>query len=407
MAKLKVKNVGPVKEGLRSKDGFIDFKGVTVFIGNQGSGKSTIAKLFSTLSWIEKALVRKDFTEDYITKYNRFQKKYLAYQNIHNYLSEESQIEYIGDAYILNYNRGQLTVNRISSDNYSFPKIMYVPAERNLVSSVDRLDKIKNLPAPLYTFFDEYSDAKSEFTNGIELPILNSKVIFNKQGTPKLVGNDYQIRLVEASSGFHSLVPLIVVTQYLSKIIKNKLNKSRNELSREEEIKIRNAVLKLLRKKDISEDVIQIALEQLSSRFTYRSFINIIEEPEQNLFPESQGKILYDILKYHNENQNNRLVLTTHSPYIINYLTLSIKANQILKKSNSENLREVVSKVVPLNSTLQGTKTSIYELNDIDGSLKAIDKYKNLPSDDNYLNSYLEKFNDDFVKLIQAESNGS
>ncbi|MBL4649786.1 MAG: AAA family ATPase, partial [Aureispira sp.] len=71
MAKLKVRNVGPIREGLKSNNGFIDFKGVTLFIGNQGSGKSTIAKLFSTLSWLEKALVRKDFTENYITKYNR------------------------------------------------------------------------------------------------------------------------------------------------------------------------------------------------------------------------------------------------------------------------------------------------------------------------------------------------
>ena len=147
MAKLKIRNVGPIKVGLESNNGFIDFKGVTVFIGNQGSGKSTIAKLFSTLSWLEKALVRKDFTEDYITKYNRFQKKFLAYQNIHNYLTPESYIEYIGDAYSLKYTKGQLYVKRLKEVSYSFPKIMYVPAERNLVSSIERLEKIKNLPS--------------------------------------------------------------------------------------------------------------------------------------------------------------------------------------------------------------------------------------------------------------------
>jgi len=407
MAKLKVKNVGPIREGLTTKNGFIDFNGITVFIGNQGSGKSTIAKLFSTLSWIEKALIRKDFTEDHITKYNRFQKKYLAYQNIHNYLSERSEIEYVGDAYHLKYKNGQLTVKNIKEKEYSFPKIMYVPAERNLVSSVDRLDKVKNLPAPLYTFFDEYADAKSEFSNGLDLPILNSKVFFNKQGTPKLVGEDYQISLVEASSGFHSLVPLIVVTQYLTRIVKNKLNKSRKEFSREEEKRLRNAVLRLLRRKDISEEVIQIALEQLSASFTYKSFINIIEEPEQNLFPESQGQLLYSILEHHNEDMNNRLVLTTHSPYIINYLTLSIKANQVLKQSLSAEEKDKVSEVVPFASTIQGSKVSIYELDENEGTVKSIDKYKNLPSDENYLNGNLEKFNNDFVKLIQIESHAN
>jgi len=34
----------------------MDVKKVTVFIGNQGSGKSTVAKLISSFSWIEKAL---------------------------------------------------------------------------------------------------------------------------------------------------------------------------------------------------------------------------------------------------------------------------------------------------------------------------------------------------------------
>ncbi len=407
MAKLKIRNVGPIKVGLESNNGFIDFKGVTIFIGNQGSGKSTIAKLFSTLSWLEKALVRKDFTENYITKYNRFQKKFLAYQNIHNYLTTESYIEYIGDAYSLKYTKGQLYVKRLKEVGYSFPKIMYVPAERNLVSSIERLEKIKNLPSPLYTFYDEYADAKNEFSDGIDLPILNSKVTFSKQGKSMLVGEDYQINLVEASSGFHSLVPLIVVTQYLSKIIKKELSKSRKEFSREEEIKLRNTIQRLLNRKDINDEVFRIALEQISARNTYNSFINIVEEPEQNLFPESQRLILNSLLKYHNEKDSNRLVITTHSPYIINYLTLAIKANSVYKKANSESQLIQLSEIVPQESTLVGSKVSIYELNESMGQIKTLEKYKDLPSDENYLNNQLEEFNNLFVQLLELENNAN
>ena len=39
MTKLKIKNIGPVKAGFDAKNGFMDFKGVTLFIGNQGAGK--------------------------------------------------------------------------------------------------------------------------------------------------------------------------------------------------------------------------------------------------------------------------------------------------------------------------------------------------------------------------------
>ena len=56
MSKIRIKNFGPIKEGYQENDGWLDVKKVTVFIGNQGSGKSTVAKLISTFSWIEKAL---------------------------------------------------------------------------------------------------------------------------------------------------------------------------------------------------------------------------------------------------------------------------------------------------------------------------------------------------------------
>ncbi len=403
MVRLKVKNVGPIKEGYNSNGGFLEFKGITLFIGNQGSGKSTIAKLFSTLSWIEKALVRKDFTVNHLKKDNRFKNRFLAYQNIHNYLSPNSYIEYIGQAYTLKYSNEQLEVKENENSYYSFPKIMYVPAERNLVSSVDRLDKIKNLPLPLYTFYDEYANAKNEFTQeGLELPILNSRLTFDKQGKSVLIGKDYQINLVEASSGFHSLVPLILVTEYLSKIIKNQHNKSKNKISREEEIKLKEELNKLLNNKEISDDIFSMALGQLSARYSYKSFINIVEEPEQNLFPSSQRLMLNSLLKYYNQENDNKLIITTHSPYIINYLTLAIKANTVFEKNKKDS--DKISKIVDENSKISGSDVCIYELDDF-GNINKLNDYKELPSDENYLNNQLGEFNDLFVKLLELESN--
>ena len=61
MSKIKIKNFGSIKEGYQENDGWIDVKKVTIFIGNQGSGKSIVAKLISTFTWIEKALIRGDY----------------------------------------------------------------------------------------------------------------------------------------------------------------------------------------------------------------------------------------------------------------------------------------------------------------------------------------------------------
>ena len=58
MRRIRIKNFGPIKEGFwgESTDGWMDI--VTMFIGNQGSGKITIAnKLISTFIWMEKALL--------------------------------------------------------------------------------------------------------------------------------------------------------------------------------------------------------------------------------------------------------------------------------------------------------------------------------------------------------------
>ncbi|WRH68347.1 MAG: AAA family ATPase [Planktothrix sp. GU0601_MAG3] len=48
MSQIKVKNFGPIKSGFTDNDNFIDIRKITIFIGNQGTGKSSIAKLIST-----------------------------------------------------------------------------------------------------------------------------------------------------------------------------------------------------------------------------------------------------------------------------------------------------------------------------------------------------------------------
>lgn len=405
MSRIRIKNVGPIKTGLNTNDGFIDFKGVTIFIGNQGSGKSTIAKIYSTMSWIEKALVRGDFTSSYLSQYNRF-KKQLDYQHISNYLNADSEIEYIGKAYHFKYADSKLEITENQQNiAYDFPKIMYVPAERNFVSSVDRPDLLKRLPLPLYTFLDEYEDAKKNIGEGVSLPLNNVKFVYRKQNKKSwLVGEDYKIELLEASSGFQSVVPLLLVTRHLTKLINTNGNLSRREISIDEEQKIRKEVDEILNNTNVSNDVRRVLLEKLSARFKYTCFKNIVEEPEQNLYPDTQKTILFELLQAKNKLATNELVITTHSPYIINYMTLAIKAFGVKSKilQHQQTLLEALSSIVPLDAIVDPSSVVIYQLSDR-GTIEVLDTYKGLPSDENYLNEFLAASNESFVKLIEIE----
>jgi hypothetical protein len=186
--------------------------------------------------------------------------------------------------------------------------------------------------------------------------------------------------------------------------IENKIeDETIQEESLEEQKKIDKQVKAILDDPELTEDIKQSYLRQLSANKKPSCFVNIVEEPEQNLFPSSQQKILNSLLEINNRNENNKLIMTTHSPYLINYLTLSVKAEMVKSNLNSESSRNKLSEIVPLESTLNAENLIIYELNEADGSIKKLPDYKGLPSDENYLNSGLEDSNELFAQLQEIE----
>ena len=82
MEKLYIKKFGPIHEAE------ISINKTTVLIGEQGSGKSTIAKLYALFTWLEKALARHSITEKYLKQYSRFRKTYCAYNHMDGYFTE-------------------------------------------------------------------------------------------------------------------------------------------------------------------------------------------------------------------------------------------------------------------------------------------------------------------------------
>jgi predicted ATPase len=405
MSKIKIKNFGPIKEGYQENDGWMDVKKVTVFIGNQGSGKSTVAKVISTMTWMEKAINRGDIARP--ESINDFQ-THFKYQSLNGYFKSDTAIEYYGDAYSIIFNKEYSLypiIQKNESGNYVVPKIMYVPDGRSFLSVIKNANGVKGLPAPLFEFAEELKRGQAD-TEGEEIPLPINGVNYkyeSESDTSFIIGKDFKVNLLVASSGFQSLVPLFLVSSSLAQIIRSGSEITPANISVDQIIRMNNEISSIMLDNKLLDEEKLKKVDKVKSKFQNKAFINIVEEPEQNLFPSSQQQILYSLLEFNNMNEGNKLIMTTHSPYLINYLTLTVKAEMVKSKLNSEEELNKLAKIVPLQSTVKADELVIYELNEIDGTIKKLEDYKGLPSDDNELNSKLEDSNELFAQLQEIE----
>ena len=420
MSKIRIKNFGPIKEGYNENDGWLDIKKVTVFIGNQGSGKSTVAKLISTFTWMEKALTRGDYDKKAF-EMEGVLKKYLVYHKIENYFryhsynkkgqmkkvfSNDSVIEYVGDSYSFKYYQGHLVISESQTGNYLLPQIMYLPADRNFLSSIDDLKTQRIFSAALSELLYEFDNSKKEMKGDLRLPINEIDLEYDKENDILyLKGNGYKIKLAESSSGFQSFVPLFLVTSFLTNSVKSQAE-NKEPMSSDELNRFKRGVTDIYSSNNLSDEQKRAAISALSGRFNKSAFINIVEEPEQNLFPTSQWQMLKSLLQFNNMNEGNKLIMTTHSPYIINYLTLAVKGYLVEEKikglDQKEELNTKLASILPLNSFIKPDDLVIYELND-NGEVIKLGDYNGLPSDNNYLNNNLSEGNNLFASILDIE----
>lgn len=410
MCKIRIHNFGPIKKGFIEDKGWIEIKKVTLFIGNQGTGKSSIAKLISTFIWIEKVLTRGDYTPREFIGENRFREIYCAYHRIENYFYnkegiDNAEIEYKGESYSMEYKNGQFFVQEKKNSGYKLPQVMYVPAERSFISNVQggNARKLKQIAEPALELITEFGVALKSLESPIKLPINNTYLNYDKKNDITYIeGDDYKIKLHESSSGFQSIVPLFIITDYLANSILRQ-TKNATRISSEDLQRFKDGIATIWSDASLSEEQRRAALSVLSAKFNKTAFINIVEEPEQNLSPSSQRNILNSLLRYNNLSEGNKLVITTHSPYIINYLTLAIKAKMVLDNPKiTDNLRRKVELIVPSGSPVHGSDIVIYEIEN-NGDISMLDNYKGLPSDENYLNNLLSEANYLFSDLKEIE----
>ena len=356
--RLIVKSFGPVK------DLDVIFKKVTLFIGDQGTGKSCVAKLFSMFKWTEKVLSQKKYKLSYFEQYNRFQKMLCKYHRIESFVNESSYIKFEGALYDFLYENGNFSVTDKNHEIKGISKVMYVPAERSIVSVAENKSKLlKELPDSSETFSDEFVNAKKFFQNGYNLPFEGLRFEYDSLNDAGWIhGVDYKVRLINASSGIQSSLPMCIVSEYLSSKISDK---EEVKLSKEEKDKLEKRVAEIMQNEEYSDSIKDMMIRQLSYANRYNQLINIVEEPELNLFPRSQMEVLFSLISNNASAEENMLVFTTHSPYslaIINTMIMGAKAYA----NATEEQRGQIEAILPVKYQINENEIAAYRLSSSD-----------------------------------------
>ena len=88
--------------------------------------------------------------------------------------------------------------------------------------------------------------------------------------------------------------------------------------------------------------------------------LRILEEPEAHLFPVAQKQLIELLALMVNQNDDNQLIITTHSPYVLTVFNNLLFANRVVEKNPST--ESEVAQIIPQDSWLSAKDFSAYSL---------------------------------------------
>lgn len=417
MQKLSIQNFGPiVKADVKIED-------FMVFIGPQASGKSTISKSIYLFKSLKDDLVR--YIIDTIEENNRliepataFKKKirtkFVSFWGTTKHLSQfrlkytygnnKTVKLFLEEGYVgaefsqifhdelhniftetLNFIHKNQNINKsfasaselitIDSEKKAFYKKienlvnilfeddrlpLYIPAGRSLLSTLsDPLQKMlltrivgqgteKNgdidpylLDYSLKAFIERISNSKNGYNQNLETLIKDKGKYTNEP-----IDNE----------------SLKTVIEIFDRILKGRYRFDKDG----EKVLLQNSknFIKLSFASSGQQEVVWILLQIFSLILNRTKVFMVIEEPEAHLFPVAQNDIVELICLLSNLN-NNQIMITTHSPYILSSLNNFIYAGKLAKTKPVE-----VAKIVNKKSWLKPEKVSAFYIEE--GVLKDI-----------------------------------
>lgn len=383
---LKIKNFGPVK------DATIELKPFLVLTGGQGTGKSTIAKLlciFQDYYWYVSILEDNDTVEVLFLEYGiseYFNKNtYIEYSCNDIFITyQDSRFsfrhrEIIGRDRLLSYYGDKISgkicglllsqelltedlLEKFLDKNLPFIKSycassLYIPTGRNIAATFSSalstmIDSQISFDPEFIRFINYFERARKKFRI-YSLPEMEDLAYLyekNKEGIIIPQEDDIKtLPLSECSSGLQSLLPMVMTMDYC-----------------------------------INEHM-------------FESYI--VEEPEQNLSPSEQLAVLRHIISSMKKCNNTvSHVITTHSPFLLSGINISIMAGRVAQHPE---YYEKTEKILPSEYHLSPGSVATYALGDTDNYCKDIINSQTGTIDQNYLDTTSTVIGQEFSKLYK------
>lgn len=324
-----IKNFGPLKEVEID-----DIKPLTVFIGKSAGGKSIIMKVIVLMRYIYKMVNIRSYLKNAKITRSPFKLRFnsLLHDGLKGMITAQTEIYYTveinGNKYTLKYtNRGLQSDINIPDKDLIFFKEAYVSGMRSLIpiwASKAVSVKGENLGFFFHETFNDFNDA-TDVIKEQKLEYLNLKMKVRKSGNrPKLftiesLQNDaVPIELRYASSGIQTSAPLVAIVHYFAQ-----------EFSFKDAFQ--RSVLNYLYKQDLlTKFTLGINRNKLEK------YVHIhIEEVELSLAPEDQRAFMSNLVEevFHKNKKDRKLglMVSTHSPYIVNHLNVLLRAGYFEK----------------------------------------------------------------------------
>jgi len=192
-----------------------------------------------------------------------------------------------------------------------------------------------------------------------------------------------------------SVTPLILLVDYLT----GKFYDEVHQLSVDEFRVLRNRANQLMKNGEagLNENEIYDRENLWNRREKYHFSKFIIEEPEQNLFPTTQRDLVYFLLEKMNDaERNHRLLLTTHSPYILYALNNCMMGFNVKDKLEADEIKELKSARAWINPD----KVSIWEVEEGKGTLKSIKDPTTGTVNKHYFNKIMNSLLDEYYAML-------